>query len=148
VLSKSTGTILSVWDRYKMKFMVLCKADTRRARLFMGVCFEFYRGILTWRVLGLQMEDMACRYGGQLRIYWKQLRSADKGWSSSSLGVGWGLTTPHCRKPACYETLMQDLSGCLWTGQWTFAFSKRRGISWLAEWLSASEKRTLLVELV
>jgi hypothetical protein len=33
----------------------------------------------------------------------KQSRAADKGWSSS-LGLGVGLTTPHRKKQACYET--------------------------------------------
>jgi hypothetical protein len=32
----------------------------------------------------------------------KQSRTADKGWSSS-LGVGVGLTTPHCTEVICYE---------------------------------------------
>jgi hypothetical protein len=29
--------------------------------------------------------------------------------------------------------------GLLWTQKWTFRFHKRRGISWLAEWLLASQ---------
>jgi hypothetical protein len=30
--------------------------------------------------------------------------------------------------------------GLMWTRQWTFGFHKRRGISWVAEWLLASQK--------
>jgi hypothetical protein len=30
-------------------------------------------------------------------------------------------------------------SGLLWTWQWTFRFYKRQEISWLAEWLLASQ---------
>jgi hypothetical protein len=42
----------------------------------------------------------------------KQLRTADKGWSSS-LGLGRGLTTPHRKKIVCYEMSQRalDLDG-------------------------------------
>jgi hypothetical protein len=36
----------------------------------------------------------------------------------------------------------------LWTRSWTFGFHKRRRISWLAEWLSASQERLCSVELL
>jgi hypothetical protein len=35
----------------------------------------------------------------------KQSLTADKGWSSS-LWVGWGLTTSHSKKPVCYKMLL------------------------------------------
>jgi hypothetical protein len=36
----------------------------------------------------------------------------------------------------------------LWTRWWTFAFHKRRGISWLAEWLLASQEGPCFTEFV
>jgi hypothetical protein len=38
--------------------------------------------------------------------------------------------------------------GMLWTWQWTFVLNKRQGISWLAEWLSASQEVLCSMELV
>jgi len=38
----------------------------------------------------------------------KQLWRADRLWSSS-LGLGWGLTTPNLKRPACYEVLHKAL---------------------------------------
>jgi hypothetical protein len=38
--------------------------------------------------------------------------------------------------------------GLLWTQQWTFGFHKRRGISWLAEWLLTSQEGFCSLELV
>jgi len=37
--------------------------------------------------------------------------------------------------------------GSLWTRQWYFGFHKRRGISWPAEWLSASQERLHSMQL-
>jgi hypothetical protein len=38
--------------------------------------------------------------------------------------------------------------GLLWTRQWTFGFHRRRGISWLAEWMLASQQGLCSRELV
>jgi len=42
----------------------------------------------------------------------------------------------------CCTKMCQDTTywfGLFWTGQWTFCFHKRQWISWLAQWLLASE---------
>jgi hypothetical protein len=41
----------------------------------------------------------------------KQSRKVDMG-RSFSLWVGWGLTTPYCKKPACYD-ILQGLAASL-----------------------------------
>jgi hypothetical protein len=48
------------------------------------------------------------------KILNKQLRTADKGWSSS-LGLGVGLTTTHHKKLSCYENSQEasDMRGLL-----------------------------------
>jgi hypothetical protein len=52
-----------------------------------------------------------------------------------------GLTT-HLKKNGLLRNVTQDLGigRLLWTRQWTLGFHKRRGISWLAEWLLASQE--------
>jgi hypothetical protein len=37
----------------------------------------------------------------------KQSQTADKGWSSS-LGLGKGLTTPHCKKKSLLQNVTQE----------------------------------------
>jgi len=70
--------------------------------------------------------------------WYKQFRTAKKGWSSS-LGAWTYLTTLHRKKTACWEILHRaSYSELLWTRWWTFGFYKWRRI-WLAEWLSASQ---------
>jgi hypothetical protein len=44
-----------------------------------------------WRVIANILNKESC--------------TANKGWSSSMLGLDKGLTTPHHKKPACYEML-------------------------------------------
>jgi hypothetical protein len=52
-----------------------------------------------------------------------------------------------------FSTLLRNvkqglgISGTLWTRSWNFGFHKRRGISWVAEWLSASQEGFFCMEL-
>jgi hypothetical protein len=59
---------------------------------------------------GLQIWRVAAK------ILNKLSRTADK-WCPCSLGVGRGVTTPHCNKIVCYEMLQRasDLDGCFGT---------------------------------
>jgi len=62
--------------------------------------------------------------------------SHEKVFRPFSLGVGCGAATPH-RKLQLVTTRSQRLgiNAPLGTWLWTFEFHKRRGISWLAEWV-------------
>jgi hypothetical protein len=62
--------------------------------------------------------------------------------------MGEGLTTPYRKRTVCYETLHRTLGVLLLTRQWTFRFYKRRGISWPAEWLSASQEGLCCMQFV
>jgi hypothetical protein len=47
-----------------------------------------------------------------------------------------------------YASFIVTGGGLLWTRQWTFGFHKRRGISWLAKWLLASQEIPCPMKLV
>jgi hypothetical protein len=58
--------------------------------------------------------------------------------------VHFKLTVLHCNThPHIYVN-----TGFLWIRKWAFWFQKKWGISWLAEWLSASQERLCSMELV
>jgi hypothetical protein len=70
-----------------------------------------------WCILALWMGDMAYGYRRQLQIYWiSSCRQPIRG-GPSVWGLGKGLTTPHYKKPACYETLYR-----IWklVGSWEY----------------------------
>jgi hypothetical protein len=52
---------------------------------------------------GMQMEEWPPIWRVAVNTSNKQLRTADKEWSSR-LEVGWVLTTPNCKNLPCYET--------------------------------------------
>jgi hypothetical protein len=61
---------------------------------------------MAWCVLRLQEEELPSIWRVAANILNKQLRAAEKGWSSS-LGVGWVVTTPHYKNIPCYEMFTQ-----------------------------------------
>jgi hypothetical protein len=64
----------------------------------METCHVMWVPVTTvWRVLGLQREGTATRYAVPANILNKQLRTANKGWSSG-LGLGEGLANPHRKR--------------------------------------------------
>jgi len=48
----------------------------------------------------------------------------------------------------CIWLSIQIAGGLLWTRRWTYELHKRRGISWLAEWVLASQQGLCSIELV
>jgi hypothetical protein len=48
----------------------------------------------------------------------------------------------------CIWFRIEASGGLLWTWCWTFGFHKRRGLSWLDEWLLDSQERLCSLELV
>jgi hypothetical protein len=59
--------------------------------LFMFYSMLSGSGVTTaWRVLRLQMEEKASRYGGQLRIYWISSRGQPTRGGSPAWGLGGG----------------------------------------------------------
>jgi hypothetical protein len=97
-------------------------ADTKRA------CINFSLILASiWRVPGLRMEERPPVWRVAANIFNKQSRTADMGWSSS-LGVGEGLTTPHCENEPLLRNLYRQSLGpgsILWYNQvWT-------GLGWL-----------------
>jgi len=67
----------------------------------------------SWRFLGLRMEKTAFRYGGDQGMYWISSRRQPTRDGAPAWVLGERLTSPHCKEPACYETLQRssDLDG-------------------------------------
>jgi hypothetical protein len=57
----------------------------------------------------LWLEEMASRYGGHLWVHWIIGHGQLTRGSTPARGLGKGLTTPHHKKPACYEMLCMTL---------------------------------------
>jgi len=52
---------------------------------------------MAWHVLGLQMKETAFRYGVWLQMYLISSCEHPTRGGSPALGLGEGLTTPHCK---------------------------------------------------
>jgi hypothetical protein len=98
--------------------------------------------ITAWRVLGLRIEETASGWGRKQRIYWISSRGQTTRGCPAAWGMGEGLKLTV--KKTCYQMLRRasELAGS------TFGFHKRWGISWLAGWLIASQKRLCSIGLV
>jgi hypothetical protein len=58
---------------------------------------------MAWRVLRLRLKKLPLLWRVASKILNKQSRTVDKEWSSS-LGIGWGVTTPQFRNLSRYES--------------------------------------------
>jgi hypothetical protein len=88
--------LLKNWDNFTVTLPLPCHHGTARPRVVDGG-----DGLHIWTIAA--------------KIFNKNSRAADKGWSFSLEGEDWGLTTPHYKQPACYEMLHKasDLGGFL-----------------------------------
>jgi hypothetical protein len=70
------------------------------------ICDKWVPVTMAWRVLRLRMKEQPPMWRVAMNILNKQLRTADKLWSSS-LGLGEVLTTPHCKNVSCCEAVKE-----------------------------------------
>jgi hypothetical protein len=99
-----------------------------------------------WRVLRLRMKETAFIYGG-LPVYGISSRGQPTSDDPPSWGLSDGLITPQRKKKiSCYEMLRRYLE---LAGSWEHGNepSESRGISWVAEWLLASQEGPCCMEL-
>ena len=86
-----------------------------------------------WRFLRLLLEKRPPVRRVAANVLNKQLRTADKGWSSSLGSFGEVLTTPHSKSVSCYESHTESLGHGLILG-YDLSSGKSHEI-WYLEWL-------------
>jgi len=106
---------------------------------------DSYRGVLYFAfIIEMYAKEENVVIGDTVSEDWKSSHGEPAKGVPPASGLSEGPTTPHQKRQACYELLLMA-SHFLSVGTsggllWTFGFCQTRAISWLTEWLSASQE--------